>query len=551
MKDSGAGFAGIYFGDSTSSNYINFVVNLTTGAVTDSNVGGTSGTIASTGAEHVGNGIWRIWIAGKIDTTFSYFIPFLSNAAIPDTYNNGRPEYLGVDGEDILVWGAQLELGVGPTRYIKTVASAVTEYGLGFNTFDYHPSAEITHNRSVPVGNLSLAGEIPVTDTGENKVVQPQLGSLILAGLVPTAEITHTRAVPVGSLVFTGLVPSAETDHIRMVPAGTLTFTGYASALVGAGEILVPDGALSLTGLAPRAHLTIDKGLLTLAGKTPAIEIIINNAESSLFFTGLAPTPLQNETPPSTTRSPGVGSLTLTGYTPSRPVGLLLKGFAPEVFGTVAISTETGTATLTGYAPDILTDNVITVPTGAMNFTVYQPLLPDFVAPGTGSLTLTGLQPHFEGPQVVNPNTGTLVLTGLVPTVSRSDEEPEVEAPSGGHGWRNQYDAQVQRRRGRRRVRRKRRKELAAIEDKVDREIARYFRKDAERAERDQEVAEMRAIVISRQDAALFAELDEALGDYYLRAQRKGTFSAVEAFERKLEEIIEEEEFLLLALLSL
>ena len=92
--------------------------------VTDTKVGSSGGTIVATGCEDVGNGIYRVWISGNIFNGAGYMILFASNAAVP-TWNVGRPTYTGVAGEDILIWGAQAELGTYPTSYIATTTTAV------------------------------------------------------------------------------------------------------------------------------------------------------------------------------------------------------------------------------------------------------------------------------------------------------------------------------------------------------------------------------------------------------------------------------------------
>ena len=96
------------------------------------------------------------------------------------------------------------------------------------------------------------------------------------------------------------------------------------------------------------------------------------------------------------TVTPGVGSLTLTGYAPTVTAqknitvtpgagSLTLTGFAPTVSATQSktVLPGTGTLTITGYAPSV------TVPTSVT------------VTPGAGALTITGYAPSVvAGPDV-------------------------------------------------------------------------------------------------------------------------------------------------------
>lgn len=152
------------------------------------------------------------------------------------------------------------------------------------------------------------------------------------------------------------------------------------------------------------------------------------------------------------TRSPPVGSLTLTGQAPTLvqtfsievPVGTLaLTGFAPVAIEEMSIDLPTGTLVLTGQTPTLVqTDNLIRAPpVGSLTLTGQTPaLLQDMaVLPGVGSLTLTGQVPTRgtglrligHAPTLVedanitrSPGVGSLTLTGFIPTLIQTFNIP-------------------------------------------------------------------------------------------------------------------------------
>ena len=123
LKDDGAGFGALMFG-SSAADHATAVINLATGVVTDTKVGTNSGTILETGSIDVGDGWWRLWLTAKVTLPTPHLMIASSNSGTP-TYAFGRPKYLGVEGEDILVWGAGLELDT-LSSYITTGASSAT-----------------------------------------------------------------------------------------------------------------------------------------------------------------------------------------------------------------------------------------------------------------------------------------------------------------------------------------------------------------------------------------------------------------------------------------
>lgn len=357
--------------------------------------------------------------------------------------------------------------GAGSLTLSGQLESIHTDYGMGAGSLaiaGIAPELAYSWVIDVPVGSAGLTGNAPSLSTGGDSTVEPNVGSLTIGGLAPGVLNNFSIEVGLGRPEFTTYAPTLLTDSpVIAVPKGELhlvTDTGlklYGQAptvlVETPGPIEVFDGSLTLTGLAPLANETHTRlpaqgelsfatyapspgigspggntvfpggGSPSFTGNSPAIEIVINNADSSLLLAGKSPNvsttsnPSQNET-----AAPGVGSLTLTGLDPERPHGLLLMGYAPSVTGanqTIDFG-ESGTEGyfLTGHAPTTFAENpIIEIPgTGSLSLTTYAPTLEGLVAPPTGSLSLTGLQIQpLAYSWVVRPETGGMTCTGYVP----------------------------------------------------------------------------------------------------------------------------------------
>ena len=260
----------------------------------------------------------------------------------------------------------------------------------------------------VPVATLTLAGFVPVVDTG----IDVPVATLSLIGFAPVVDIGIP--VPVATLTLTGLAPVVDTsidvpvatltlagqapvvDIGIIVPVATLTLTGLAP-VVDTG-IPVPVAALTLTGLAP----VVDTGMivpvatLTLTGFAPGVNTVIVVPVAALTLTGQAPVVgISIDVP--------VAALTLTGLVPTAPIGtpidvpvatLTLTGLAPVV--DTGIIVPVATLTLTGLAPVV--DTGIDVPVAALTLAGFASVIDMGIIVPIAALTLTGFAPVVEFP---------------------------------------------------------------------------------------------------------------------------------------------------------
>jgi hypothetical protein len=136
IKNDGVDFVGISSADA-AENFISVLANLTTGAISSTDVGTNSGTIVNSGIDDVGNGWYRLWMTGShtgVGTTFFYV--YTAHIAAPTFSDVGTVSYLGVDGEDVLMWGAQVEAAGFKTSYIPTTTASVTRNADNVDTTD-------------------------------------------------------------------------------------------------------------------------------------------------------------------------------------------------------------------------------------------------------------------------------------------------------------------------------------------------------------------------------------------------------------------------------
>ncbi len=106
VKNDGAQYAFITFWNS-NTNFVTAVFDLDAQTLTDTEIGSaTANGLGNVGIVDYGD-YSRIYINANLGAITATKIIIGSSGSAEPTYSNGRPTYLGVAGEDLLVWGAQ------------------------------------------------------------------------------------------------------------------------------------------------------------------------------------------------------------------------------------------------------------------------------------------------------------------------------------------------------------------------------------------------------------------------------------------------------------
>lgn len=145
LKASTNNFAIVTLSSTTAQNYISAIVDLSTGAITQTSTG-TSATFTSSSITSVGSGWYRVVVTGSCTAGFTRAEMGLALAATGNTIaTNGRTTYTGT-GTSVFVWGAQLEQRSEATAYTPTTTQTITNYipqlltaASGVARFDHNP----------------------------------------------------------------------------------------------------------------------------------------------------------------------------------------------------------------------------------------------------------------------------------------------------------------------------------------------------------------------------------------------------------------------------
>jgi hypothetical protein len=254
--------------------------------------------------------------------------------------------------------------------------------------------AEVASNPSPASADLALTGWAPTAyRTG---AISPAPATLGFTGHAPDALGPGTLSAPTASLTFTGHAPTLTSPHIILVGAGSMTFTGTVGPTsylqLYSGLTLITTRGLSLTDSFATYNLALTPSEIAAVTDWAAlqIKIVADGVQISVSWLELSKT---------------------VGRVEPAPASGTWRGYAPTLLQPRTVTPGTGSLTMTGQTPSLYN---LTVPAGSLTFTGHAPTLQRtrVVTPGTGAMTLAGQTPSIGGSRVVAVPAGSLALTG-------------------------------------------------------------------------------------------------------------------------------------------
>jgi hypothetical protein len=144
----------------------------------------------------------------------------------------------------------------------------------------------------------------------------------------------------------------------------------------------------------------------------------------------------------------------------------------------------------------------------------------------------------------------TLVLFKFWAGAGGAEAVEEVTSKGGGWIARDVFDTLADRKRRKLEALRERFEEVREIPG-IDGEIAVLFHKNDEKELIESSLKELENLVKSTSKAQIEQEFNTRVAKAFTRASIQGNFSALQAFEREMDRVREEEDFFLIAVMTL
>ncbi len=194
-------------------------------------------------------------------------------------------------------------------------------------------------------------------------------------------------------------------------------FTGVNSGGSGTGYTVTTGTFSTGVGLCHLAVFTDTSGgnPNTYTDTTGTFTVRASQPDGSTFWVGA------DYSAPVTPPTALTGSLTCTfGFIDAAWVGFGLK----TASGGQTIAPGAGSVAITGYAPTIAQPHAVSPGVGSLALTGYAPTIaqPHAVSPGVGSLAISGYAPTIAqtANQAVVPGVGALAITGYAPSLAQT-----------------------------------------------------------------------------------------------------------------------------------
>ena len=297
-----------------------------------------------------------------------------------------------------------------------------------------------------------------VSDPLVNHIVRPATRAMLFTGAAPTAEIVHTRFMPVATallfaestpdplvnhirgppldeLLFAAAAPSAEIEHNRNVPLASpgLSFSSDAATVTVGFNITVPVGSLLFDGGLPSDEVDhfrdVDTVPLVFSSDAPVVKVGIivrpttgafafgeNHVPSAErdYFRATTPDALLFSSDALTVstgivRDPGLDTLILTGAVPSAEI-VHSKSPAPDELQ------------FSGIVPNVITGNPEEPSTGSLLFNGKQPSaeIGHSKSPAADGLIFSSDAVSARVTQLTTPLLGAIGFTGNAPQAGLS-----------------------------------------------------------------------------------------------------------------------------------